>query len=159
MIDEEFERYLETQRVYDQTKEFAEINEVLIDKKISIITCNIQYKEKRFYVNIVVIVGNSVIIANVAEYRLFIKEVKNFYLNLDSKYVELKTRKTEKGVQQNLNIKGTDVYLKKAEADVIVSVAESIDRAYKFATKEDMERCENLEYIKKVLKKSNLIIK
>ena len=51
------------------------------------------------------------------------------------------------------------IALKKAEADVIVSVAESIDRAYKFATKEDMERCENLEYIKKVLKKSNLIIK
>ena len=153
----EYEKFIESQRIRESTIDFAELIEVLEDKNISFITCNIKYKEKRLYTNILVIVGNSVIITKVPNYRLFIKEVKNFYLNVDSKYVELKTRKTEKGVQQNLNIKGTDIFINKAEADVIVSVADSIDRAYKFANKEDMEKCEDLEYLKGLLKKSNLI--
>lgn len=157
MIDEEFEKFIESQRINELTRDFAELNEIIGDKDIYIITCNIAYQEKRLYTNLLVIAENKLIIKRVPDFRLFLKELKHFYINDERKFVELKSRKTERGIEQSLKIKNTSIYLNKAEADLIVNVAENIERAYKFANQHDMKICEDTEYLSNLLKKSKII--
>mgnify|MGYP000853239479 FL=1 len=78
-------------------------------------------------------------------------------MNEERKFVELKSRKTDKGIEHNLNIKKTDIYINKAEADTIVNMAEYIDRAYKYASVEDMKKCEDPEYFMDLLVRSEII--
>ena len=157
MTEEEYWEFVECQRINELTRDFAELNVILEDKNIVIITCNIEYQKKRLYTNILVVVGKQLICKKVQDFKLFIKELKYFNINEERKFVELKSRKTDKGIEHNLNIKKTDIYINKAEADTIVNMAEYIDRAYKYASVEDMEKCEDPEYFMDLLIRSKII--
>ena len=157
MTDEEYWEFVECQRINELTRDFAELNMILEDKNIVIITCNIEYQKKRLYTNILVVVGKQLICKKVQDFKLFIKELKYFNMNEERKFVELKSRKTDKGIEHNLNIKKTDIYINKAEADTIVNMAEYIDRAYKYASVEDMKKCEDPEYFMDLLVRSEII--
>jgi len=157
MTDEEYWEFVECQRINELTRDFAELNVILEDKNIVIITCNIEYQKKRLYTNILVVVGKQLICKKVQDFKLFIKELKYFNMNEERKFVELKSRKTDKGIEHNLNIKKTDIYINKAEADTIVNMAEYIDRAYKYASVEDMKKCEDPEYFMDLLVRSEII--
>lgn len=157
MTDEEYWEFVECQRINELTRDFAELNVILEDKNIVIITCNIEYQKKRLYTNILVVVGKQLICKKVQDFKLFIKELKYFNMNEERKFVELKSRKTDKGIEHNLNIEKTDIYINKAEADTIVNMAEYIDRAYKYASVEDMKKCEDPEYFMDLLVRSEII--
>lgn len=157
MTDEEYWEFVECQRINELTRDFAELNVILEDKNIVIITCNIEYQKKRLYTNILVVVGKQLICKKVQDFKLFIKELKYFNMNEERKFIELKSRKTDKGIEHNLNIKKTDIYINKAEADTIVNMAEYIDRAYKYASVEDMKKCEDPEYFMDLLVRSEII--
>ncbi len=157
MTEEEYWEFVECQRINELTRDFAELNVILEDKNIVIITCNIEYQKKRLYTNILVVVGKQLICKKVQDFKLFIKELKYFNMNEERKFVELKSRKTDKGIEHNLNIKKTDIYINKAEADTIVNMAEYIDRAYKYASVEDMKKCEDPEYFMDLLVRSEII--
>lgn len=157
MTDEEYWEFVECQRINELTRDFAELNVILEDKNIVIITCNIEYQKKRLYTNILVVVGKQLICKKVQDFKLFIKELKYFNMNEERKFVELKSRKTDKGIEHNLNIKKTDIYINKAEADTIVNMAEYIDRAYKYASVEDMKKCEDPVYFMDLLVRSEII--
>ena len=122
MTDEEYWEFVECQRINELTRDFAELNVILEDKNIVIITCNIEYQKKRLYTNILVVVGKQLICKKVQDFKLFIKELKYFNMNEERKFVELKSRKTDKGIEHNLNIKKTDIYINKAESDTIVKI-------------------------------------
>ena len=132
-------------------KEFAELNEVIVDKRVYIVTCNISLEGKRLYTNMLVYVQNKFIISKVADFKLFIKELKNFHSNVDAKFVELKSKTTPNGVLKTLKIKDTDVYLTQAESETIVSFASDIERVCKYAVPEDIEKCEKYDYWNKLL--------
>lgn len=157
MTEEEYWEFVECQRINELTRDFAELNVIIEDKNIVIITCNIEYQKKRLYTNILVVVGKQLICKKVQDFKLFIKELKYFNMNEERKFVELKSRKTDKGIEHNLNIKKTDIYINKAEADTIVNMAEYIDRAYKYASVEDMKKCEDPEYFMDLLVRSEII--
>ena len=157
MTEEEYWEFVECQRINELTRDFAELNVILEDKNIVIITCNIENQKKRLYTNILVVVGKQLICKKVQDFKLFIKELKYFNMNEERKFVELKSRKTDKGIEHNLNIKKTDIYINKAEADTIVNMAEYIDRAYKYASVEDMKKCEDPEYFMDLLVRSEII--
>ncbi|MDY3205930.1 MAG: hypothetical protein RBR70_12740 [Arcobacter sp.] len=157
MTEEEYWEFVECQRINELTRDFAELNVILEDKNLVIITCNIEYQKKRLYTNILVVVGKQLICKKVQDFKLFIKELKYFNMNEERKFVELKSRKTDKGIEHNLNIKKTDIYINKAEADTIVNMAEYIDRAYKYASVEDMKKCEDPEYFMDLLVRSEII--
>ena len=157
MTDEEYWEFVECQRINELTRDFAELNVIIEEKNIVIITCNIEYQKKRLYTNILVVVGKQLICKKVQDFKLFIKELKYFNMNEERKFVELKSRKTDKGIEHNLNIKKTDIYINKAEADTIVNMAEYIDRAYKYASVEDMKKCEDPEYFMDLLVRSEII--
>lgn len=157
MTEEEYWEFVECQRINELTRDFAELNVILEDKNIVIITCNIEYQKKRLYTNILVVVGKQLICKKVQDFKLFIKELKYFNMNEERKFVELKSRKNQQGVEQNLNIKKTNVYINKAEADTIVSMSEYIDRAYKYANIEDIKKCEDSKYFMDLLVKSKII--
>jgi len=157
MTEEEYWEFVECQRINELTRDFAELNVILEHKNIVIITCNIEYQKKRLYTNILVVVGKQLICKKVQDFKLFIKELKYFNMNEERKFVELKSRKTDKGIEHNLNIKKTDIYINKAEADTIVNMAEYIDRAYKYASVEDMKKCEDPEYFMDLLVRSEII--
>lgn len=157
MTEEEYWEFVECQRINELTRDFAELNVILEDKNIVIITCNIEYQKKRLYTNILVVVGKQLICKKIQDFKLFIKELKYFSMNEQRKFVELKSRKTQQGIEQNLNIKKTNVYINKAEADTIVSMSEYIDRAYKYANVEDMKKCEDPEYFMDLLVRSEII--
>lgn len=157
MTDEEYWEFIECQRINELTRDFAELNIIIIDKNISIITCNIEYQKRRLYTNILFIVDGKIICSKIPDFNLFIKELKYFTINEERKFVELKSRKTIRGVEQNLNIKETNIYLNKAEADTIVSAAENIVRAYKYASVEDMKKCEDPKYFMDLLVRSKIL--
>lgn len=157
MTEEEYWEFVECQRINELTRDFAELNVIIEDKNIVIITCNIEYQKKRLYTNILVVVGKQLICKKVQDFKLFIKELKYFNMNEERKFVELKSRKTDKGIEHNLNIKKTDIYINKAESDTIVNMAEYIDRAYKYASVEDMKKCEDPEYFMDLLVRSEII--
>lgn len=157
MTEEEYWEFVECQRINELTRDFAELNVILEHKNIVIITCNIEYQKKRLYTNILVVVGKQLICKKVQDFKLFIKELKYFNINEERKFVELKSRKTDKGIEHNLNIKKTDIYINKAEADTIVNMAEYIDRAYKYASVEDIKKCEDPEYFMDLLVRSEII--
>lgn len=157
MTEEEYWEFVECQLINELTRDFAELNVIIKDKNIVIITCNIEYQKKRLYTNILVVVGNQLICKKVQDFKLFIKELKYFNMNEERKFVELKSRKTDKGIEHNLNIKKTDIYINKAEADTIVNMAEYIDRAYKYASVKDMKKCEDPEYFMDLLVRSEII--
>jgi len=157
MTEEEYWEFVECQRINELTRDFAELNVIIEEKNIVIITCNIEYQKKRLYTNILVVVDKQLICSKIQDFKLFIKELKYFNMNEERKFVELKSRKTDKGIEHNLNIKKTDIYINKAEADTIVNMAEYIDRAYKYASVEDMEKCEDPEYFMDLLIRSKII--
>ena len=157
MTEEEYWEFVECQRINELTRDFAELNVILEDKNIVIITCNIEYQKKRLYTNILVVVGKQLICSKIQDFKLFIKELKYFNMSEERKFVELKSRKNQQGVEQNLNIKKTNVYINKAEADTIVSMSEYIDRAYKYANVEDIKKCEDSKYFMDLLVKSKII--
>lgn len=157
MTEEEYWEFVECQRINELTRDFAELNVIIEDKNIVIITCNIEYQKKRLYTNILVVVSKQLICKKVQDFKLFIEELKYFNMNEERKFVELKSRKTDKGIEHNLNIKKTDIYINKAEADTIVNMAEYIDRACKYASVEDMKKCEDPEYFMDLLVRSEII--
>ncbi|MDD2887317.1 MAG: hypothetical protein PHY66_05905 [Aliarcobacter sp.] len=157
MTEEEYWEFVECQRINELTRDFAELNVIIKDKNIVIITCNIEYQKKRLYTNILVVVDKQLICSKIQDFKLFIKELKYFNINEERKFVELKSRKTDKGIEHNLNIKKTDIYINKAEADTIVNMAEYIDRAYKYASVEDIKKCEDPEYFMDLLVRSEII--
>ena len=157
MTEEEYWEFIECQRIHELTRDFAELNVIIEDKNIVIITCNIEYQKKRLYTNILIVVGGQLICKKIQDFKLFIKELKYFNMNEERKFVELKSRKTDNGIEHNLNIKKTDIYINKAESDTIVNMAEYIDRAYKYASVEDIKKCENPEYFMDLLVRSEII--
>ena len=105
----------------------------------------------------IVYVGSKFIISKVADFKLFIKELKNFHSNIDAKFVELKSKTTPNGILKTLKIKDTDVYLTQAESETIVSFANDMERQNKYAVPEDIEKCERYDYWHNLLIKSQII--
>ena len=153
-----YEDFIRWEMQQESIKEFAELNKVIVDKRVYIVSCNISLEGKpRLYTNMLVYVQNKFIISKVADFKLFIKELKNFHSNVDAKYVELKSKTTPNGILKTLKIKDTDVYLSLAEAETIVSFVNDIGKQYKYATPEDIQKCEKYDYWHNLLIKSNLI--
>ena len=157
MAEDWYDGFIRWEMQQEGIEQFAELNEVIVDKKVYIVTCNISSEGKRFYTNVLVYVQNKFIISKVADFKLFIKELKNFYSNIDAKFVELKSKTTPNGILKTLRIKDTDVYLTQAEAETIVSFANDMERVSKYAVPEDIEKCEKYDYWNKLLIRCQII--
>lgn len=157
MAEDWYDGFIRWEMQQEGIEQFAELNEVIVDKKVYIVTCNISSEGKRFYTNVLVYVQNKFIISKVADFKLFIKELKNFYSNIDAKFVELKSKTTPNGILKTLRIKDTDVYLTQAEAETIVSFANDMERVCKYAVPEDIEKCEKYDYWNKLLIRCQII--
>ena len=157
MAEDWYDGFIRWEMQQEGIEQFAELNEVIVDKRVYIVTCNISSEGKRFYTNVLVYVQNKFIISKVADFKLFIKELKNFYSNIDAKYVELKSKTTPNGILKTLRIKDTDVYLTQAETETIVSFANDMERVCKYAVPEDIEKCEKYDYWNKLLIRCQII--
>lgn len=158
MAEDWYDGFIRWEMEQESIKEFAQLNEVIVDKRVYIVSCNISLEGKpRLYTNMLVYVQNKFIITKVADFKLFIKELKNFHSNIDAKYVELKSKTTPNGILKTLKIKDTDVYLTQAEAETIVSFANDMERVCKYAVPEDIEKCEKYDYWNKLLIRCQII--
>lgn len=157
MAEDWYDGFIRWEMQQEGIEQFAELNEVIVDKKVYIVTCNISSEGKRFYTNVLVYVQNKFIISKVADFKLFIKELKNFHSNVDAKFVELKSKTIPNGILKTLRIKDTDVYLTQAEAETIVSFANDMERVCKYAVPEDIEKCEKYDYWNKLLIRCQII--
>ena len=157
MTEKEYENFVRWEMKQEGVEQFAELNEIIIDKRVYIITCNISFDGKRFYTNMVVYVGNKFIISKIADFELFIKELKNFHSNIDSKFVELKSKNTPNGILKTLKVKNTDIYLTQAEAETIVGFAINIVKICRYASRDDIKKCEKYDYWHNLLIKSQII--
>ena len=157
MAEDWYDGFIRWEMQQEGIEQFAELNEVIVDKKVYIVTCNISSEGKRFYTNVLVYVQNKFIISKVADFKLFIKELKNFHSNVDAKFVELKSKTTPNGILKTLRIKDTDVYLTQAEAETIVSFANDMEKVCKYAVPEDIEKCEKYDYWNKLLIRCQII--
>ena len=157
MAEDWYDGFIRWEMQQEGIEQFAELNEIIVDKRVYIVTCNISSEGKRFYTNVLVYVQNKFIISKVADFKLFIKELKNFHSNIDAKFVELKSKTTSNGILKTLRIKDTDVYLTQAEAETIVSFANDMERASKYASPDDIKKCEKYDYWHNLLIKSQII--
>lgn len=138
-------------------KEYARLHEVVKEKRIIIITCEVSLQHEHYYTNILINVDNNFIITSIPDFKLFISELEVFYVDETAKFVELKTKKGEKGIIKSLKIKNTNIYISKAEAKVIIRESNIIERRSKYADSRDLERCERSDYWYKLLRECNII--
>lgn len=157
MTEKEYEDFIRYETQQESIVEFAELNEVIVDKRLYIVTCNISLDGKRLYTNIIVYIGSKFIISKIADFELFIKELKNFHSNIEATFVELKSKNTPNGILKTLKIKDTDVYLTYAEAETIVSFAINMGKICRYASPDDIKKCEKYDYWHNLLIRCQII--
>ena len=157
MNEKEYENFVKWEIEQESIREYAELHELISEKNIFLVTCNIALEHKNFYTNMLVYIGSKCIISKVVDFTHFIAELETFYVDETAKFVELKSKKTENGIIKSLKIKETEIYLSQAETKAIIKVANRIERASRYASSDDIKKCEKYDYWHNLLIKSQII--
>lgn len=151
-----YEEFIKWEIEMESVQDYAKLYELIPEKNIKIFTCNIELNDKHLCTNILFFVKDKFICTKTADFKLLVSELELFYNDITSKFIENKSLKTPDGIVNSIKVKGTNIYLSKAETKLIAKESNNILRRTVFAVNEDMKVCEESEYWQDLLKRSNL---